>query len=296
MSGSIRAGVGIIVGTLACMSLHAQLFSATGSLERVARPDGAPATISEACMRLRGTIHTSVILIDIRDSSFLIPIAGNTPGNNGTYFKSDVIIANYRSVDQRIGVGWMAASVDNTHGPLMYFNIPARTTVAQDDFVATALGKSGLGAILVFGVDSLGSNDAAASLDGFSRIWTLQPGSLGSVSQTFDAVSLTDSIGSLTANIVGLKQSSDFRTNVGIVNLDQVSHTWTMRSIQTGVLTKVLVPPYSVVQSALAGGSASVAGNVALTVNSDGFGFWWSAYGTSVDNRTGDGWVARAKQ
>jgi hypothetical protein len=276
--------------------------AAASDWQSIPRPELAPATIGEAVQSLRAplvrsaAVRTEVISIDSRDSSFLIPIAGNTAASNGTYFRSDVVIANYRASEQRVGVGWMAAGQDNTHSLLTYFTIPSNTVLAQDDFVAQVLGKTGLGGVVVFGVDAIGNNDSTARLDGFSRIWTYQPGSAGTVSQNFDAVSLLDSIGSLTAYLVGLKQSADFRTNIGVVNLDSVAHVWTAKSVQTGAITTISVPPYSVVQTGLAPGSASGVGNVALTLISNGFGFWWSAYGSTVDNRTGDGWVARAKQ
>jgi len=285
----------LISSVLVAGSLSAQLIP-------IERPAGAPAELGDAVQQIRADFlqraggSKRVVSVDTSDSSFLIPIAGNTAGSGGTYFRSDVVIANYRAVTQNIGIGWMALGADNTHSPLTYFTIPANTVAALDDFVGQTIHKTGLGGILVFGVDSGGANDSSANLDGFSRIWTPQPGSSGSVSQNFDAVSLTDSIGSLTAYILGLKQSASFRSNVGVVNLDTVSHTWTVRSVQTGATTTLTVPPYSVVQTGIVAGSAGSSPNFAVTVNSDGFGFWWSAYASSSDNVTGDGWVARAKQ
>ena len=265
------------------------------------RPAGAPATLGEALKAFRSTVHSEVIFGEIHDDAFVIPISGNAPGSNGTFFRSDLTIANYRATSQVVGIGFMAAGVDNTNAPLTYLTISANTSTAYNDFVGSQLNKTGLGAILVFGFTAVsGSTDSSAELDGFSRIWTPCPTTAcpagGTVSQTFDAVDLHDSLGSLTAYVLGLKQSSDYRTNVGIVNFDNVQHTWTIRSLFTGAVTTITVPPISVVQSGVAAGSGSALGNLALTLNSDGFGFYWSAYGTSVDNKTGDGWVSRAKQ
>jgi len=287
----------LAVALLVAPILHAQTLAEVRELTPIARPAGAPETIADGVRSLRERAVAKVIGVDLRDSAFLIPIAGNTAGGNGTYFRSDVTIGNYRSAMQNIGVGWLVAGADNTHNPLSYFTIPANSVASIDDFVGKTLNKTGLGGILIFGVDSAGNDDSNASLDGFSRIWTNQPGALGTVSQNFDAVTLTDSIGSLTAYIVGLKQSSDFRANVGVVNLDSVAHSWTATSVQTGAVTTLTVPAYSVVQTGVAAGSASASSpNVVLTLKSDGFGFYWSAYASSTDNRTGDGWVARAKQ
>jgi len=287
----------IILVSLIAPILHAQTLAEVHELTPIARPAGAPATIAEGVRSLRERAVPKVIAVDLRDQAFLIPIAGNTAGSGGTYFRSDVAIGNYRSATQNLGVGWMVAGANNAQAPLSYFSIPANSVATLDDFVGKTLNKTGLGGILIFGVDSAGNNDSAASLDGFSRIWTNQPGAVGTVSQNFDAISLTDSIGSLTAYIVGLKQSGDFRANVGVVNLDTATHTWTARSVQTGAVTTLTVPPYSVVQTGVAAGSATPSSpNLVLTLQSDGFGFWWSAYASSTDNHTGDGWVCRAKQ
>ena len=112
---------------------------------------------------------------------------------------------------------------------------------------------------------------------------------------SFPPVDLTDSIGSLTAYALGLRQDADYRTNVGIVNLDSVAHTWTISIyglLATGSF-RVSVAPCSITQAALPTGTF---GDLFLTLKSDGYGFWWSAYGASVDNATGDGWVSHAAQ
>jgi len=272
-----------------------QLLNVVTSIERIDAPANAPRTIAEGVM-VMPRVRASVIAVDFHDTAFIIPVAGNLQGSGGTFFKSDVSIANYRSATQRIGVGWMAQGVNNGNSALQYFTIPVNTVANLNDFVGVTLGKTGLGGLFIEGVDAAGAIDSNASLDAFSRIWTPQPGSSGSVSQNFDAVSLTDSIGSLTAYIIGLKQSNAFRSNVGIVNLDTVAHNWTIRSAITGASSTVTVQGFSITQTGAPAGSADSGGNVALTLNSDGFGFYWSAYGSSTDNTTGDGWISRAKQ
>ena len=286
---------GALVFLMLSTTAQAQILHVVTKIDPIDPPPRAPRTLAEA-IRNVPSVRVSVIAFDVHDSSFLIPIAGNTAGGGGTFFRSDMSIANYRSVAQRLGIGWLAQGQNNTNSPLQFFNIPANSTAALNDFVGATLGKTGLGAIFVEGVDSAGNLDSMASLDGFSRIWTPQPGSSGSVSQNFDAVSLTDLIGSLDTFIIGLKQSSAFRSNVGIVNLDTAAHTWTIRSTVTGATSTVTVQPYSVSQGGAPAGSADSLGNVNLQLNSDGFGFWWSAYGSSTDNVTGDGWISRGKQ
>lgn len=277
------------------------------NLVRIARPNGAPVTISQAVQQMhasgtkrirRSKIGTNVIEVETADIAFIIPAAGSIPGANGTFFKSDFSIGNFNNNDQKVGIGWLKVGTDNSKAPLQYFTIPANTVASFNDFVGTQLNQSGLGALLIIAYDSTGQNvDQSALIDGFSRIWTPQPGvANGTVSQGFPAVSIMDSEGDFTAYAMGLRQDANFRTNVGIVNLDTVAHTWTVKSL-TGAQSSVTVQPYSLSQGSIAAGSAPASGYVTLMITpTDSADFFWSAYGTSVDNVTGDGWVSRATQ
>jgi hypothetical protein len=240
-------------------------------------------------------VRTKVIGLDSADTSFLFAAAGSVQGSGGTYFRSDVSIINHRSTDQRIGVGWLAQGVDNSNDPVQYFMIPALTPVILSDFVADTLGESGLGAVLILGQTSSGDADSFARLGGFSRIWTNQPGASGTVSQGFPSVSILDSAGSAAAVALGNRHDSQYRTNVGIVNLDSVAHTWTVtvNGLHGSATFQVTVPPISMKQAGLPSGSY---GDLALTFQTTGSGFFWSAYGASVDNVSGDSWSSHASQ
>ncbi|MGN6185834.1 MAG: hypothetical protein ACTHQM_19540 [Thermoanaerobaculia bacterium] len=286
----------LVLTLLVAASLFGQT-QVSETIQAAERPSGAPATVGELVHLLASEVRPAVISVDWTTDSFVIPVAGNAAGNNGTYFKSDVVFNNDRLVDQRIAVGWLAQGQNNCSAALQYFNLSANSVTIADDFVGQTLGKSGLGAILVVAVLSSGLADHDGEIDGYSRIWTPQPGSGGTVSQNFTAIDTEDSIGSLTATLMGLKQSSKFRTNVGIVNMDTAAaHTWTFTSIFNRRMTSVQVPPCSMMQVPATLDSASSSGNLAFSVKSDGFGFYWSGFGSSTDNVTGDGWVSRAIQ
>ena len=293
---SRRTLFAVVLTILAALPVGAQI-QLQESVEAIDRPASAAATIGDLITRMRDRVESSVISVEWTSNSFIIPVAGNTAGNGGTYFRSDVAFNNDRLEAQRIAVGWLAQGLNNCAEPLTYFNLSANSVTIADDFVGTSLGKTGLGALLVVAVDANGVVDDNGEIDGYSRIWTRQPGSTGTVSQNFTAIDVQDSLGSLPATLMGLKQSSQFRTNVGIVNLDNsATHTWTFTSIFNGRTTRLTVPPCSMAQVGAAANSGSSSGNVAFTVESDGFGFYWSGYGSSTDNTTGDGWVARAIQ
>jgi len=294
---------------LSCLVVAAFAVTAASAqnLVRIARPNGAPETISQAVQQLHSSgtkrlrhskIGSNVIEVETADIAFIIPAAGSVQGANGTFFKSDFSLGNFNNSDQKVGIGWLAVGVDNSQKPLQFFTIPANTVASYNDFVGTQLNTSGLGALLVIAYDSTGQNvDNSALIDGFSRIWTPQPGvANGTVSQGFPAISIQDSEGDFTAYAMGLRQDSNFRTNVGIVNLDTVAHSWTVQSL-TGAKSTVTVQPFSLTQGSIAAGSAPASGYVTLQITpTDTADFFWSAYGTSVDNVTGDGWVSRATQ
>lgn len=233
------------------------------------------------------------ISLDLSLSAFIFQGAGSLAGSGGTFFHSDVMISNYRNAQQLIAIGFLRQGLDNSNEPLQYFTIPANQTVALDDFVAATLHTSGFGAVVVLGVDSQHDPDTNALLDGQSRIWTFQPGASGKVSLGLPAVDLIDIIGNATSYALGLRQDATARTNVGIVNLDNVSHTWTVHAIG---LTKsatftVTVQAYSVTQVSIPAGNY---GDLFLALSPEVDGFDWSAYGVSVDNISGDSWESHA--
>ena len=273
-------------------------------LTRIERPSNAPATAKELVQEIRargagrlGRISPNVISSETSDSGFIIPAAGNLAGANGTFFRSDLSLANLRGVDQRIGISFLQSGTDNSSAPVLYFNLPANSVVSYGDFVGQQMKTSGLGGLLVGAVTATGAGDENGLINGFSRIWTPQPGSVnGTVSQSFPAVSVFDSFGPSVAYALGLRQDANFRTNAGVVNLDSASHTFTVQAL-TGVKTTVTVLPFSLAQVGIPAGSANSGGYVTLLISpNDTAGFLWSAYGTTVDNTTGDGWVSRATQ
>jgi hypothetical protein len=249
-----------------------------------------PRRVTSVSPRTRHVIFEDTVL-----SAFLFQGAGSLAGANGTFFHSDVSIANYRSSAQILAIGWLAQGVDNTNEPLSYFSIPANTTLFLDDFVAATLHKSGFGAVIVVGVDNFHNNDGAAVLDGQSRIWTLQPSSTGKVSLGLPAVDLLDAFGNSSGFALGLRQDASAHTNVGIVNLDSVDHTFsvTAKGLSKTATFTVTVKAYSVTQAAIPAGTY---GDLFLGIVPDVDGFAWSAYGVSIDNVSGDSWVSHVNQ
>jgi hypothetical protein len=251
---------------------------------RVARENGQAASSS-----LR--VKPQIVSVDWTKEAFIIPVVGNLQGSNGTYFKSDVTIANRRSVAQIVSIGFFQRSLNNGSASVQNFVLDPNSTSINSDFVGRVLGKTGvLGTLLVVARTSAGAIDTAAEIDGFSRIWTPQPGSAGTVSQAFESIDLQDNLA--TSYGYGLRQDESFRTNVGLVNLYDTPNTFTVAVIGLRGSTSFTqtVQPYSMEQPSL---PAGIYGDCYIRITSALANFnWWSAYGTSVDNVTGDGWVS----
>ena len=240
-------------------------------------------------------LRRKVVNLDSTNSGFVFAAAGSVQGAGGTFFRSDVTIVNHRDIAQDIGIAFMAQGVDNSAEPLHVFPFGANTPIIQDNLVGF-LGKSGLGSLFILAVDANGDPDLSGEIDGFSRIWTPQPGASGSVSQGFPSVALLDSFGSGTAYALGLRHDSAFRTNAGIVNLDSVTHTWTVtvNGVNAPMTSfNMTIPPFSMKQQVIPNGNY---GNLLLAFETNDTGFSWSAYGAAVDNVSGDSWSSHASQ
>lgn len=246
--------------------------------------------VHERMQHQRRVVGPDVVSVDWEKEAFIIPVAGSIQGGNGTFFRSDVTIANRRLAAQLISIGFLVRGQNNAAVQMQRFSIDANTTTITRDFIANQLHTAGLGTLLVIAIDSVGNTDTNAEIDGFSRIWTPQPGSAGTVSQAFESIDLEDNLA--TSYAYGLRQDAGFRTNVGLVNLYGSSNTFTIFVNGTGGSTTFtqFVQPYSMEQVPLPAGAW---GDLYIRITSDASNLnWWSAYGTSVDNVTGDGWVS----
>jgi hypothetical protein len=289
---SVKLRTGTLVVVL-CLFFSFSLFAQKQPLEA-----GKPLGELLAQMKSRpggGGPRANIIAVDWADSSFLIPAAGNVAGAGGTHFRSDITIINYNSTPQRVAVGWMPAGQNNCASPTQVITLNPGWRYFED-FVGSTLGQTGLGALLFLGVDAAGNADDNAELDGFSRIWTRQANSTGTSSQQFPPVGLDDLVGSLEAYSIGLRHDSGFRTNAGVVNLDNAAHTWDVEVWGAGMSSPatfaITAQPCSLQQGAIPAGNY---GPLLLSFQQRSpTGLYWTAYGSSTDNVTGDGWIVHS--
>jgi hypothetical protein len=227
-------------------------------------------------------------------TQLLIPAAGAVAGANGVFFRSDITLFNYADHAQRIRLFWLPSGSSGTAIAPRELTLQARSAIASEDFVGNYLLQTGLGAVMVQAVTELGNLDLSAKLHATARIYSNVPNSdAGTVSQSFDTLPLT-AVDNLRLVIVGLKHDERYRMNVGIVNLETTAQTFSVTFVGTAGgqgpdVLNVTVPPMSLLQVP-APNTAHVNLQVAVLNTSTPQAAKWTAYGSSVDNVTGDAW------
>lgn len=234
-----------------------------------------------------------------QSNRLVIPAAGDVPGANGTHFRSDISITNLRDVDQMVMFVWMPRPGTGNPVSGRGILIPAHATIQSDNFIRQYLGETGLGALEIRAIGSAAdaSIDAAGRLHATSRIWTNQPGSTGTVSQSLPAIPYTEIVHE-RIRFTGHRTGPQFRTNVGITNLlDDVTMNYAITitgSVQVfePLVLFVAVPPQSLVQIPIDWPEDPKL-NVEVTAlrqPGGGLGTLWTAYVSTIDNITGDSW------
>lgn len=237
------------------------------------------------------------VVAEFSDSIFIFPVVGNAPGSRGSYFRSETTIANNRNIPQDIAMFYYPSGGGPTNcsrDGILIRQFPANSWRAWNDFVGEVFGVTGLGTVIVAGVDANGQADTNALLDGTSRIYTPVPGTTGQASQSFPGVAINVQPGA-TAQAWGLRHDpTDFRTNIGVVNYDFLRNL--RRTFDLTVVGSTgLIRQYSVDVDAcnLAFFNLPPSDNFGL-LNIAGFardgGALWYGFGASNDNATGDSW------
>jgi hypothetical protein len=217
-------------------------------------------------------------------NELFIPVVGRAPGANGTFWRSDLTIFNYRAVPIAVSVRYLAGGADNRNAPAHVLTIPAGNTVTVSDVLSTFGLTSGTGALQLFWSFSGGAPAVT------SRTYTTVAGG-GTYGQSIDPISARgyDSI------VPGLRSDGGYRSNVGFVNSGDSPIGVTVKLLSVsgqslGTAT-VTLPPKSQSQTSVAALFPSVSigslGSFTLQAHTDDAPTL-SAYGSIVDNSSGD--------
>lgn len=244
-------------------------------------------------------LHPNSVVIPLRSASQLvIPVAGSTPGANGTFFRSDITLMNLANHDETVNLEWLPQAGGS--GTTTTITIPKQSGIRSSDFVVEYLHQTGLGAIMITGITSEGI-DVDAALYVISRIWSPQPGTSGTTSQSLPAVTTSAFFPGATATLFsvggGVENPGNYRVNVGIVNADPINtHTFDIAAPSNkrpfgAKHYTVTLPPRSTAQVPLGGDLFPNAAVVVHNMTAATSRFTaWIAYASTVDNITGDAW------
>lgn len=271
----------------------------SGSLkvERVSNP-------RETALRLVAQLRQPVqkrgpgaeaVIVNRSARALVIPVAGNVRGQGGTHFKSDVTLANWNEADQRVGILWLPNG--NPDGlDAFETTLEGVSIITHEDFVGGLLDFEGLGSLIFRPIDSEGDADLDGAIDAYSRVWTPQPGSAGTVSQPFAAVEPSYMTDEDAGIILGLRQDAQFRTNYGILNLSGDDLTFELdifaEAGQDPATRTVTVPSLSMILTNIPSGDFGPLSIGLSLPNAPAEEYTWLGFASSTDNTTGDGWVS----
>jgi hypothetical protein len=241
-------------------------------------------------------------------AAIMIPGAGTISGANGTRFQTDLTITNQTPTRRTvlIDVYWLPRDVRGSGAPVMRLTLPSPAINFYEDFVTRTLNLQGLGSIILQAVTEDGRPDLAARIDAFARVWTPVPGGAGTTSQAVHASTLykipSDDLQPVPAMIYGLRQGAGYRSHYGIVNMSAERQTYAVAFMGNGELRteSVTVEASSMTHRAvpeMAPGPLTIAISITSWCGICGpFDIpAYTAYGSSVDNITGDGWYSKAQ-
>ncbi|HUP66080.1 MAG TPA: PKD domain-containing protein [Thermoanaerobaculia bacterium] len=146
------------------------------------------------------------------EGPLIVPVVGRAPGAGGTFWRSDLAILNPGATYFSLSVRMLRSGQDNRSARWSTVELlPMRSVTIRD--VVGWLG------------DGDGSGALEIRWDGegpivTSRTYTTREDG-GTYGQSIDAIEAT--AGTVDAIITGLRSDSDFRTNLGVVNLDETA-------------------------------------------------------------------------
>jgi hypothetical protein len=223
----------------------------------------------------------------------LIPAAGALQGGGNTFFRSDISLINYRGADQRVRLQWLPEDMTGVGMAPVDITINAASGIASEDFVTNVMQQTGLGAILVTGIDAGGSPDPSALLVATSRIWTPQNGTTGTESQSLPSIATTD-IASGIVSVLGSRRDARYRMNVGIVNLATTTQTFqvTLGGSFGTQTQQATVPAMAMTLFGVIGSPSTTPLQIqVVNVGAPPRSTSWVTYASSIDNVTGDAWT-----
>jgi len=221
------------------------------------------------------------VVLEGAEAAFIFPVVGSAGA-----FRTEGVLYNRLDRSQLIDIYFLPLGGANCNVPGVRLRLDANTWYFYSDFVNDIFHQANFGSVAAFGVTSNGDNDTSARIDGNARIWSVDNGG-GTTSQNFPAMSIAVPFGAQSA--FGLRKDEFYRTNWGIFNYDSVTRTFdlTFNGLRGFSTASVNIPPCTLVQQGVPGGPY---GSFEIAFSPRDGGGKYFAYGSSVDNISGDAW------
>ena len=247
-----------------------------------------------------------------------LPAVGRLPGVGGSFFKTDVTITNTSTSRVVVQVAYVEGSGDNSTAPDSVITLPTLLPGERRqliDIAQSALDRDAANGYLIFFACREGGDCTSCDTDGSDclnitvqgRVYNDTPG--GTFGQSFPglpwyshAAFTSSTQGTDRLSINGVRNNSDYRTNIGLVNASQFSSTVLRLRLFNSAGTQIAemdqaLGPLGRIQFPVTQIAAGFTGDGYVTVEQisatptpgepDGVpGFF--AYGALLDNRTSD--------
>lgn len=292
MSSRLIAAIAVF-SLIPCIASAQQRRSEAPKVEVITNVDGAQfGKMLEESRRARRLVNNASH--DSSDDAFVFPLAGNAPGQFGTFFRTEATFVNQLNRTQFVEVFFFPIGGGTCSGvPVRRLTFAPFNFYVYSDFVSDVFGVNGLGSLGVVAVDGNGNTDTTAAIDGTLRIYTANPTG-GFSSQNFDSAALTDFGGNQSA--FGLRHDGvNFRTNYGIFNYLGFTRTFTINFNGTtgaSASDSMTVAPCSV---GFKGVPNLNYGSVLLDIQPNDSNGGWYGFASANDNISGDSWSISAR-
>ena len=231
-----------------------------------------------------------VIAAGAEARNLYIPVAGEVPGANGTYFRTDVRIFNPSSVDDiDVSIHFLPTGIEGSNIPGQVFHVPKRQMLVLNNVLRQLAGVT-TPAVGALRLDS--DTDKSYDFIAESRTYTDSPNPAvgGTYGQYIPALDVTSAFEKTV--ITHASHNANYRTNVGIMNPQRVPAVITPSLVlPDGTLiaegAQLTIPAMSMIQMSVPAmfGTDRQFDDAFVVIDSTQavFGFM-----SIIDNRTGD--------
>lgn len=220
------------------------------------------------------------------DREIFIAAVGRTGGAAGTYWRSDLTLANPGAGSVSATVRFLRAGQDNRFAPGRTITLGSRSTRTIDDVMSWLGAGEGTGGL------QISWSGQSEGLVATSRTYTTRGFDSGTLGQSISMAGAGELAGS--AIVTGLRADQRFRTNLGLVNGGDGTIGVTLRLVRPNgqqlASTFLTVAPKSQTQAAAAALFPGVDfGSLgSFTVIAETPAPTMFAYGSVIDNQSGD--------